>query len=299
MGVLGMEIVTTAWVESQRELQYHRTPERRVHTLDEAKAFLSEVGFCHLWPIQDIEMPSLFHAIAGRLRPVPRAHDDADLSACWGWKDDSLGKRWWYYGKMLRRKATLISIDMLPFFYACTENYGDLDDYLQEYQAGTLSSEAKQIYEALLRHGPLDTIRLRRESWMSAQSSKSRFERALVELQVGLKVLPTGVAEAGAWDYAFIYDIVQRHFPDLPGQARQIKRSEARRTLVLRYLHNTVGVDRDMIRRVFHVLNWTPTELERTLASLLQEGAIRVVQVEGRKQPQLISSRALECGLLA
>lgn len=200
---------------------------------------------------------------------------------------------------MLRRKATLISIDMLPFFYACTENYGDLDDYLQEYQAGTLSSEAKQIYEALLRHGPLDTIRLRRESWMSAQSSKSRFERALVELQVGLKVLPTGVAEAGAWDYAFIYDIVQRHFPDLPGQARQIKRSEARRTLVLRYLHNTVGVDRDMIRRVFHVLNWTPTELERTLASLLQEGAIREVQVEGRKQPQLISSRALECGLLA
>jgi hypothetical protein len=294
-----MEMIPREWVESQREIRYHRTPERRVHTLDEAKGFLSEVGFCHLWPIQNIEMPNLFHAIAGRARPVPHAHDDADLSACWGWKDDSLGKRWWYYGKMLRRKATLISIDMLPFFYACTENYGDLDDYLQEYQAGTLSSEAKQIYEALLSHGPLDTIRLRRESWMSAESSKSRFERALVELQVGLKVLPIGVAEAGAWDYAFIYDIVQRHFPDLPEQARQIKRSTACRALISRYLDNTISIDRDMVRRVFHVLNWTRTELERTIAGMLQEGTIREAQVEGQGRPQLLSAQALEYSLQA
>jgi len=49
----------------------------------------------------------------------------------------------------------------------------------------------------LLKHGPLDTVRLRREARMSAESAKSRFERGLVELQVGLKVLPVGVAEAG------------------------------------------------------------------------------------------------------
>jgi hypothetical protein len=51
-----------------------------------------------------------------------------------------------------------------------------------------MAAEAKAIYEALLEHGPLDTIRLRREARMSAESAKSRFEQALVELEVGLKV---------------------------------------------------------------------------------------------------------------
>ena len=113
-----------------------------------------------------------------------------------------------------------------------SENYGDLHDYLQEYEDGLMTAEAKAIYEAILENGPLDTVRLRREARMSAESAKSRFDRALVELQVGLKVLPVGVAQAGAWNYAFVYEILQRHFPDLPEQAREIDRGEARRVLV-------------------------------------------------------------------
>ncbi len=40
----------------------------------------------------------------------------------WGWKDDSLGKTIWYYGKILRRKATFISLEVAPYFYALSEN---------------------------------------------------------------------------------------------------------------------------------------------------------------------------------
>jgi hypothetical protein len=105
-----------------REHNYRRTPERRVLTVEEARAFVEEVGFCHFWPIKGVETPSLFHAIAGRVRSVPMEHDDADNSKCWGWKDQSLDKKWWYYGKLLRRRATLVSLDMLPYFYALSEN---------------------------------------------------------------------------------------------------------------------------------------------------------------------------------
>jgi len=277
-----------------REFNYRRTPERRLHTVEEARAFVEAAGFCHFWPIKGIETPNLFHAIAGRVRPVPNVHDDPDLSKCWSWKDRALGERWWYYGKLLRRRATFVSLALLPAFYACSSNYGDLDDYLEEYHDGRLTAEARWIYEALLEHGPLDTVRLRKEARMSAESAKSRFERALAELQVGLKVLPVGVAEAGAWRYAFVYDIVQRHFPALPDQARRIKRSEARQTLVARYLDNVVAADRNMIGRVFHVLNWSKTELEWTLASLLQKETIREVKVKGEKRPQLVSARVLK-----
>jgi hypothetical protein len=291
-----LETISREWITAKRAHNYRRTPERRVKTVEEAQVFVAEVGYCHFWPIKKIEMPNLFHAIAGRVRPVPMEHGDPDLSRCWGWKDQSLDKRWWYYGKLLRRRATLVSLDLLPAFYASSENYGDLLDYLEEYHDGMLTAEAKQIYEALLEQGPLDTVRLRREARMSAESSKSRFERALVELQVGLKVLPIGVAEAGAWRYAFVYEILQRHFPDLPEKARPIKRSEARRTLVLRYLDNVVAADRNMITKVFHVLKWTPRELDQTIATLLREGAIQEVPVKGSKYPHLLSTSALEQG---
>jgi hypothetical protein len=169
-----------------------------------------------------------------------------------------------------------------------------LDDYLAEYEDGRMTAEAKAIYEAILENGPLDTVRLRREARMSAESAKSRFDRALVELQVGLKVIPIGVAEAGAWNYAFVYELFQRWFPDIPEEAQAIKRSEARRTLLLKYLDNVVAADRKMIDKVFHILRWTPTESERTIAALLEENTIQEMRVKGVKQPQLVSTRVLD-----
>jgi len=286
-------MITVEELRQRRDAAYHRTPEQRVQTVEQARAFVAEVGFCHFWPIKDVELPNLFHAVAGRVRDVPNAHDDPDIGRTWGWKDTSLGKKWWYYGKLLRRRATLISLDTLPLFYACSENFGDLEDYLQEYADGLMSAEAKAIYEALLEQGPLDAVRLQREARMSANTAKSRFDRALVELQVGLKVLPVGVAEAGAWDYAFIYEILQRHFPELPAQAGPIKRSEARAALVSRYLDNVIAADRKMIAKVFHVLNWTSAELGRTVDALIEQGAVREAPIDGLLGPQLVSTRAV------
>jgi len=115
-----------------------------------------------------------------------------------------------------------------------------------------------------------------------------------VELEVGLKVVPVGVSRAGAWNYAFVYELFQRWFPDIPEEAQAIKRSEARRTLLLKYLDNVVAADRKMIDKVFHILRWTPTESERTIAALLEENTIQEMRVKGVKQPQLVSTRVLD-----
>ncbi len=282
-----------SWIEEQRNRTYQRTPELRLTTIAEARAFVDAVGFCHFWPIKNIEMPSLLHAIAGRARDVPQEHGDPDGSKCWGWKDQSLDKRWWYYGKLLRRRATLVSLDMLPTFYAASDNFGDVHDYLEEYRDGVLTAEAKRIYEALLEHGPLDTIRLRRESHMSSDSAKYRFDRALVELQIGLKVLPIGVAEVGAWRYAFIYQILQRHFPEVPQRARQIGRSQAKQILILQYVNNVIVANLSAITKVFHVLKWSSQELKQEIATLIEDKKIQDVAVEGMHELQLIATDLL------
>jgi hypothetical protein len=168
---------------------------------------------------------------------------------------------------------------------------------LHQYRDGRLSHEAKLIYEALLEYGPQHVIELRRLARLTGQSRKAAFQRALTELQTDLKILPVGVARAGAWRYAFIYEIVPRWYPDLPDQARPIIGTQALRTLVWRYLDNVVAADRNMIGRVFHILNWTPTDLARTIATLLQEGTVREVSVKGLEHPQFVSTRALDCDL--
>ena len=63
---------------------------------------------------------------------------------------------------------------------------------------------------------------------MSSEANKPRFEKALTELQIGLKVLPVGIAETGAWRYAFIYEVLPRWLPDVPGRAGDIGRGHRR-----------------------------------------------------------------------
>ena len=143
----------------------------QLHSEDDAVHYVDERGFVYFWPIKGVDLPSLWVAVAGR-RPVADRHDDPG-HITWGWKDRLLASRRWYYGKLLRGKATMVSMSQLPYFYALSENYGDPQDYLQEYEAGRLGVEAKQVYEALLGQGPLDTLALRREARLTSRDSST------------------------------------------------------------------------------------------------------------------------------
>ena len=108
---------------------------------------------------------------------------------------------------MLRKRATFIALDTVPYFYALSQNYGEPEkDYLLQYQEGRLTWEAKTVYETLLNEGPLDTVSRRKLARMTSKTSDSPFNWALETLQADFKILPVGIAEAGVWKYAFIYD---------------------------------------------------------------------------------------------
>lgn len=271
--------ITPDWVVTERDRRYRRIPARRVTSLEDAAQFVDEVGIAFLWPIKGMEAPNLFHAIAGQVRDVPMAHDDPDLSLCWGWKDQSLGGNRWYYAKLLRRKATLIAPRLWGAFYALTHNYGDLDDYMERVLDGVMTHEARVIYEALLEHGPMDTVTLRKEVGLASNTSKSRFERGLVELQIDMKALPVSVAEEGAWRYSFVYDIPMRHYPDLVERARQYSTGEAWQALIGTYVDAVVVATTSQIRQMFHIFEPTKRALDRTLEALVDAGRIAPVQL--------------------
>jgi len=172
---------------------------------------------------------------------------------------------------VLRRKATLISLEVAPYFYALTRNSGSVsEDHILAYEDGQLTLAARNIYDALLDRGPLDSIALRKAAHMTG-AKESEWNRALEDLQMDFKILPVGVAEAGSWRYAFIYDITARHFADLPERARRISESRARQRLVELYVAS-VGAARR--RDVVHLFGWPAELVDRTSRHLEQNGVL-------------------------
>ena len=249
-----------------RAKAYRLSPLTRVRTSRSALDYINQRGFIYFWPIKGIEMPSLWTAVAGS-RVVADKHDDPG-HITWGWKDNALGKKKWYYAKILRRKATMISLDVAPYFYALSENYGSPEeDYLLAYEEGRLTQAAKQVYEALLTEGAMHTIDLRSAAKLT-NAKESEFNKALEVLQSDFKVLPVGVAKAGAWKYAFIYEIVSRHYPDLPEKARFISEAEARRKLIELYFASVGAAQERDVQKLF---GWQKDLIARTLSSLVEK----------------------------
>jgi hypothetical protein len=190
-------------VNSYRVRTFRLKDEDRIRNPEQALEYINERGYIFFWPVKGAHFPNLWSAVAGD-RPVPNEHDDP-AHVTWGWKDRALGKRIWYYAKVLRYKATFISLDVLPFFYALSENFGSPDeDYLIAYQDGHLTLAEKLVYEVILNNGPMHTIELRQAAHLTGKASESGFNRALEKLQAEFRILPVGVAEAGTWKYAFI-----------------------------------------------------------------------------------------------
>ncbi|GAB4494821.1 MAG: hypothetical protein Fur0016_12950 [Anaerolineales bacterium] len=242
---------------------------RRISSPEEALAWVNQRGFVYFWPIKGITFPSLWAAVAGE-RPVADAHDDPG-HITWGWKDNALDKRIWYYAKVLRKKATIISQEVAPYFYALSENYGSPEeDHIIAYQEGRLTSAAKQVYEALL-DGPLNTIDLRKAARLTSRASDTEFNRALEVLQADFKILPVGVAQAGSWNYAFIYAITAYHYPDLPEQAHNIGESQAREKLLQLYFQS---VGAAQMRDVEKLFGWGREVTQRAVKRLLDGGQI-------------------------
>lgn len=252
-------------VRNYRQQSFRLSAGLRLKNRDQAVEFVNQRGFILFWSIKGITFPSLWSAVAGD-RPVADAHDDPG-HVTWDWKDSLLGSRKWYYAKVLRKKSTMISLPVLPYFYALSRNYGaPEEDYLTLYEQGYLTQEAKAVYEALLNQGALDTIALRKAARLSSRESESRFNKALADLQADFKILPIAVASVGAWHYAFVYDIVTRHYPEIIDPTRYISERQAYCHLAELYFRSVGAAQPEDLARL---MGWSVDETRQAIVDLL------------------------------
>jgi hypothetical protein len=273
-----MPTLSSDRLAAYRAETYHLRPDLRVLTREQAIDFVNRRGFVHFWPIQGVLLPSLWAAVAGE-RPVPNEHDDPG-HVTWGWKDELLGARRWYYAKVLRKKATFIALDVAPYFYALSENYGEPEqDHLLQYQEGRMTFEAKAVYETLLAEGrSIRSACASRPGWAAGRASPASTARWSC-CKPTSRSCPWAVAQAGAWKYAFVYDLVHRFYPDLPEQARPIRQAEARRRLVELYLQSVGAAPQKAVAALF---GWAKGDATAAIEALAADHVILSgVSVEG------------------
>ncbi len=263
-----MTTLSTERLKQYQEKSFRTAESNRLRTPQQAVDFVNERGFIFFWPVKGVCMPSLWCGVAGD-RPVADEHDDPGHTS-WGWKDQMLDKRVWYYGRILRKRNTIISLQTAPYFYALSPNFGEPElEISDQYHAGQIPLEVKLIFEALLEKGPLDSLALRREAHLSGPNSNTPFNRALDILQRDFKVMPTAIAEVGTWKYAFVYDLTHRYHPELLEQSRFISENQARDHLATCFFNSVGAASEKQVRSLF---GWSQSDTEKCINRLQEKG---------------------------
>jgi len=174
-------------------------PDPPVTTIDEAAAYVEDVGFAVLFPAERVESPSLWEAVAGPDAVPFAAGMGAAESQVWSWKDElpKAGLAW--YGKFVHKRASLLSPRLLTALY---EGAGEPTDHL----AFDLPEAAHRIAEALIA-GPLPTAALR-----EIVGDRARYTTAIAALHRHLLVTSAGVRESPTGWPATLVDLTCRLF---------------------------------------------------------------------------------------
>src|SRR4030095_15748461 len=211
-------------IECYRDRMWRREVDLRIEDVRAAEDFINAVGFCSA--LTDIRRPgpSLYVAVCGRRDArIPRnVQKEPETSLAWTIKDQVMRQGRIYYGKIIKGRTTFISRPLVPFFNA-------LWGIPRQKERTSLSPDALAVLKVLRREWEMATQDLRIESGIP---ERSRFSKALDELQRKLKVIPSDVTYEPTFTY--IWSLAEARFPQ--ELSRRIDREEALTEIARAYL---------------------------------------------------------------
>ena len=235
---------------------------RRVQTAADAVRFIDAVGFCLLFPIKRLPLPSLYYACARRDIQLGPSWDEY-CQKIWDWKDELPRHRKAFYAKYFKMRGTFISLKLLPHFLASRGAPLDVNAPQRFYADGRITHNARVIWQALAEHGPLATLELRHACKMDSTEGNARFKQAMLELQCLLVVVHFGAEqETAAWA-SNRFELVARAFPAQVRAARSIAPAKARSVLAAKYLEQHPEAPWRVLASLF---GWTKSEAVKAAA---------------------------------
>ena len=251
-------------------LERHRarlTKDHRVRNGAQLIEFVNDVGFC-------------FAFTAAEGLPIPACFDhlstndiDRKWGWIWGWKDELAADKKLYYGPILWRKPSFVSMKFLPLLYATHGRAGEPDDHLEDVKAGRLSEVARRIIEHVTVKGESQTRRMRAELGITSKEGRTQYDRALDEVQRLMYVARVKAVGEGREEYNYTYDLFVRRYPEVVRAAEPTSSAEARSLVLARAVELAGALTARQIDQLF---DWGPQALGRAIERL--EAERRVVR---------------------
>ena len=248
--------VRTASLEDQ--LAAHRAKverAQRVRNATQLIAMVDAVGFCFAFTGESsYPVPACFDHLSTN-------DDSKKWEWMWPWKDELAEAKRLYYGKLLVKKPTFVSMKMLPVFYATFGRAGETDDHLDDVRAGRLSDLARRVVEYLAHRGETQKKRMRADLGIESKEGRSDLERAIEELQRLMYVARVKAVGERSDDYNYTYDLFVRRYPETVKAAERLSSAEAAAAVLGRLVELAGGVTP---RQVARLLDWDDERVTRT-----------------------------------
>jgi len=166
--------------------------EAMIRTEKEALAFIEKHRLVTLFPVKNIAFPSLYGSTAGKSR-------EEIFEKAWAWADNLAQQKKIYYGKLVGKQVTLVSLEVFPYIFKLY--------HMKE----ELNTTAKKILDYLTRHGATSTTRLRKQLNLIGKERKSQFTKAMDQLQLNHTI--TVVAREKSPKMTYTWDLIERWLP--------------------------------------------------------------------------------------
>jgi hypothetical protein len=241
----------------------------RVRNATQLVAMVDAVGFCFAFTGEaSYPVPACFDHLS-------TSEDGKKWEWMWPWKDELAEAKKLYYGKLLVKKPTFVSMKMLPTFYATFGRAGETDDHLDDVRAGRLSDLGRRVVEYLQHRGETQKKRMRADLGIESKEGRNDLERAIEELQRLMYVARVKAVGERSDDYNYTYDLFVRRYPETVKAAERLGSTDAAATLLRRLLALAGGVTPKQVQRLF---DWESHQAEKVIARVTTDGGLRLVE---------------------
>ena len=222
---------------------------KSIRTIEQARGFVEEVGFCLMYPVRPaVLLPTFLGAFTGsddRL-PMwqhafsdPRAQEATDLMV------RLLRERSAYEANLFdENNAFLVSASVFPYLYALV---GERNPK-QAPRAGSrspYSSLACDVFESIRREGPISKLKL--QETIGGSISLAVLDKALAELWSKLRItrVDYNSTQGSFWD------LLYRWAPEAVKQGVGLSVAEALSALLSKYVDCVVAADQNELEAFF------------------------------------------------
>jgi hypothetical protein len=243
--------VTEQELQQQRAVKW-RVAGNAVRTLEDARSFLEDVGFCLMHPVRSLPLvPTFMGAYAGSAEGLPEAKH--------AFSDPRTQPATDLMVRLLRERialevnlpgdiSLLISAPLFPYFYALVGDRNAKAPPKIKAQGAKVSPLAIKVFEVLQKNGPLSKGKLR--ELVGHEPAHAALDRALNDLWAILKITRVDYRkEEGAF-----WDVLYRWAPEAIDQSVGVTAPGGLTALLSKYLEAVIAADQEEIERFFSTL---------------------------------------------